>query len=221
MTEVGQSTRPVTGVSEAGASSRGRPVTGAVFFEEDAARQLQASASAPVILAAPGSTRPIRTRGWKPAMSGPVHAGADGAATLLWCKRSAADLLAEESNMKSPYHERAARAYAKSGAMGLMSRRGGKPLPSTREPFVQPRAAAQSYMRPYGCSAAPAMQMDMEYAQSNYSSSRPSTTPLRTCAAGLLRENTHAGRFAGVNSGFEGAVAFAGFPQGWIRPGVQ
>lgn len=223
MNEV-RSERPTTTMSQSeprGASSSSRPVTGAAFFEEDGAPRLQASFSAPALPAAKGSR--LQTREWRPAMKGPVSAGPDGNSTLLWCKRSAADLLAEDMMVKrDPRLARAAAAYAASGASGLMKRRGGNPMPSTRKPVEIPKVVTSGYMRPYGYTPpTPAVQMDMEsYAESQRSSSRPSTT-FGTCAVGLIKGQSHADRFAGVTSGFDGGVAFAGFPQGWIRPGVN
>merc|ERR1712194_620583 len=160
--------------------------------------------------------------GWRPAMSGPVSTDVGGA-TLLWCKRSAADLLAKETKFNSsPYLARAAKAYAASGATGLMKQKGGNLMPTTRKPTESSRLASSNYMRPYGAATVPAIQMDM-YSQvaSSRASSRGSRTPLKTCAVGLIGQQSHADRYAGMTSGFEGAIAFAGFPQNWIRPGVN
>merc|ERR1719502_1945069 len=93
----------------AGESSKGQAALNAATYEESSP-MLKTSSSAPA-LASASPQRP----GWKPAMTGPVGAGSQFN-TLLWCKRSAADLVAEAQlgTLEDKRKARAAKAYAAS-----------------------------------------------------------------------------------------------------------
>merc|ERR1711924_510004 len=83
------------------------------------------------------------------------------------------------------------------------------------------KVGTSKYLAPYG-SHVPSVQMELtaEITESERSSTRPSSAPFMYPVPGLIVQQTHRDRSAGVTTGFQ-KVPFGGFPRSWLRPGVH